>query len=440
VITFYSSTQPTSDFTFPAGTRVATDASTGANQIVFTTSNVVRFLSALEANYYNPNTGYWEVQAQAVAEAGGSSGNIGAYSITKILNSSSPFRVSNNTAFTGGSDQESNTQLASRTLDAFTGNNKGTRNGYEGTIKSQDGVLDSLVVGPGEPLMIRDGGQGGKVDIWTLTTTSAPVQLSPSTNSDLLINWNSSTQSLNDYTLVFPIQPMVVEAQTIVYGTTGPGNPLTNIPLYESRNPAPSGIPYISAGDYHYTLIKSNDLNLANSVLSNDRIVWDPDTLEQLRTYPSGLNVNNTLQLAVFYSYNSTINTLQSVIDQPDNKIITADVLVKSAIKLIIDIQGSVNLLPQYKATSSTKKQTINNVITALTNYINSDLLGQKLEKSDIVQVMHNVAGVDNVVLNSITITRRYDPIYDIAPLTVENITSESNQYFNAGIINIQSV
>jgi len=439
-IIFYSQTQPTSDFTFNAGTRVATDASTGSNQIVFVTTTPVRFLVGLESNYYNPDTNFWEIEATVVAESGGTDGNIGSSAITKILNSNTPFRVTNRVALTGGSDQESNTELASRTLDTFTGNNKGTRDGYEGTVKSEEGVLDALVVGPGDPLMIRDGGQGGKVDIWTYTSTSSPVQLTPDNNDSLLINWDDTEQSLIDYTFIFPNQPMVVEAQTIVYGTTSPSTPLTNIPLFESRDPAPSGIPYINAGQYHYTLVKTNDLNLSNSVEANDRIIWDPDTLEQLRTYPSGINTNNSLELSITYSYNNTVNTLQDIINQPDNKIITADVLVKAAVKVIIDVQTSVQLLPSFKSTSSTETQTIDNVITAVTDYLNSELLGQKIEKSDIVQVVHAVPGVDNVILSSIVITRRFDPIYDTEPLQVENIQAGDNEYFFTGNIDIDSV
>ena len=439
-VIFYSQTQPTSDFTFNAGTRLATDASTGSNQITFTTTNVVRFLSALEANYYNPDTGFWEIEAAAISENGGTDGNVGAFAISKILNTDTPFRISNRVAFNGGTDQESNTELASRTLDAFTGNNKGTKNGYEGTVKSQDGVLDALVVGPGDPLMVRDGGQGGKVDIWTYTSSASPVELTSSTESSLGFTWDNTEQSLIDYTFVFPRQPMVAEAQTIVFGTTFPSSPLTNIALYESRNPAPSGVPYIAAGDYHYTLVKTNDLNQSNSALADDRIIWDSNTLEQLRTYPSGINVNNSLDLSIIYSYNNTINTLQNIIDQPDNKIVTADVLVKDAVKTIIDVQTSVNLLREYKSTSSTETQTINNIITAITDYLNSELLGQKIEKSDIVQVAHGVPGVDNVILNSIIITRRYDSIYDIDPLQVENIQAGANEYFYTGNIQITSV
>ena len=438
-VTFYSVTQPTSDFEIPAGTRVSTQADSTNNQIIFRTTSAVKFIAALEANAYNPDNGYWEIQAPVSAENGGTSGNVGPNSIVSILNFDSPFRVVNNISMTGGSDQESNVNLAARVLDSFTGNNKGTKNGYEGTIRSQAGVLDALVQGPGDPLMVRDGGQGGKVDIWTYFASSTSVQLSPDsdTTPSLLVNWNDSQASLDDYNFILPGQPMVTDAEFTVYGTTGPDNPLTNVILFESRNPAPSGIPYVSAGDYHYTIVKNNNLNNGQSVLAQDKITWNPLTLNQLQSYPSGVNTGNNLQLAITYSFNQTINDLQAIIDDPNNKIITADILVKQAIDLIIDIQMTVSLLPAYLTTNSIIDQTTNNVIAALTNYVNSQSLGSKIEKADLVQVAHNVDGVDNIVLNSITITRRYDPLYDVDPLVVENIQAGANEFFSAGNIKI---
>ena len=71
---------------------------------------------------------------------------------------------------------------------------------------------------------------------------------------------------------------------------------------------------------------------------------------------------------------------------------------------------------------------------------INSSSLAPKLEKSDIVQIIHNVDGVDNVILNSIVITRRENEYYDTEALVVEDIQAEANEYFEAGSINISSV
>jgi uncharacterized phage protein gp47/JayE len=134
------------------------------------------------------------------------------------------------------------------------------------------------------------------------------------------------------------------------------------------------------------------------------------------------------------------VQSLQSIIDSSSNKIITADVLIKDAIEVTIDVQASINLAPEYKQTPNTEQQAINEVVTAITDYINDNKMGTKLEKSDIVQVAHNVTGVDNVILSSVIITRSLNPVYGISPAQVENTSALANQYLSAGTITISSV
>jgi hypothetical protein len=438
-VIFYSTTQPTSDVTIPAGTRVATQVDGANGQLIFVTSTAKSFFAASESNYYNVNTGYWELSVPVRAVNGGANANVGVASITSILNFNSPFNVTNRAVTNGGSDGESNLSLAARVINTFTGNNKGTRNGYQGTIASQPGVLDSLVEGPGDPLMTRDGGQGGKVDIWTLFDGSQASLLNSTNTPELLINWDLSAQSLNEYTLVFPKQPFDTDGECIVFATTGPNDPLNKVKLFEKNSPAPSGIPWVAEGQFHYTLNKQNDLINAQSVDAQDNIKWEADALEQLRIY-SGTNTSNNLQLAVSYYYNQTINNLQGLIDDPNNHIITADVLVKQAVPVYIDIKMAISLDKSYSSTNSIKQQTLNNVLTALNQYINSNSLGQLIEKAYLVDVTLSVKGTSNVILDSIVITTRYDPIYDINPLVVENVQAGANEYFISGNIQLDVV
>ena len=439
-VVFYTPVQPLSDFDIPVGTRVSTTASTNSPQIVFRTVSNVRFIAAFESTYYNPDTGNWEINANVEAEQGGTLGNVGPFTITEILNIDLPFKVINKISATGGTNQESNQDLATRTINSFLGNNVGTKNGYLGTVLSQPNVLDALVQGPGDPLMVRDGGNGGKVDIWTLTSETGSIEQSPANNDSMSFQYIDSEQSLNGYQFNFPLLPVDVDSALLVTATTGPNDPLINVPLYSSENPAPSGIAYINEGEYHYTFNKANDLDTAHSVDANDNIIWNPVTMLNLISYPSGINTVNTMQVDITYSYDGTIQDLQTLIDQPENKIITADVLVKDAIKVTIDVEASIDLEPEYKATPNTETQTVNSIITAVTDYINDFKMGTKLEKSDIVQIIHNVEGVDNVVLNSVQLTRSINPIYGINPTIIENTTAQANEYLSAGDITISSL
>jgi hypothetical protein len=284
--------------------------------------------------------------------------------------------------------------------------------------------------------MVRDGGQGGKVDIWCLTTNLGSTQLTQNTSPTLGFTWNNQAQSLNGYVFNFPLLPVDVNSTLEVVGNTSPNNP-QSVVLYESRNPAPSGIPYINAGDFHYTFNAANDLNTAHSVNANDYIVWNPVTLEQLRTYPSGTNTANTLQLAVTYSYDNAIQQLQNTINQPNNKIITADVLVKSALEVTVDVIASISLFPSYSTTPNTTQNTVNSVITAVTNYINNNKMGTTVQEADIIQTIMNVTGVANVVVSSVTITTNFNPVYGLAPETVTNTSALANQYLVTGNVSI---
>lgn len=127
-------------------------------------------------------TDQYAVEVRVQATSTGNSGNISTYS----LNSTTIAGVSNVTnaaSFQGGSAAESDSAFKRRILGIFSGANTGTTTGYQNTVLSDPDVIDALVVGPGNPLMTRDGtqvftaedgtktitseGTGGKVDIYT---------------------------------------------------------------------------------------------------------------------------------------------------------------------------------------------------------------------------------------------------------------------------------
>jgi hypothetical protein len=301
-VTFYSTSQPTADLEIPVGTRIATSTDSGNSQIVFTVINTVKFIAANESLYYNPVNGYWELDADVQAETAGVSGNVGPYSIIEVLNFDMPFNVQNTASTYGGTDKETNENFAYRILNSFIGNNKGTKNGYTSTVLSQENVLDALVVGPNDDLMTRDGGLGGKVDIWILSNSYSPTEINSDTYSGLSFTWLKESQYLNGFKFNFPILPVDVESAMTVTADVGDANPVTGITIYESRNPAPSGTGYCDKGEYHYTFYKSDDLENAHSYKANDYIIWNSNVIEKLYNYPVS-GVNNKITLNIDYSY-----------------------------------------------------------------------------------------------------------------------------------------
>lgn len=124
----------------------------------------------------------YAVEVSVDATSTGSGGNISRYSLTST---SIPgvSNVTNATSFAGGSPAETDSAFKRRVLGIFSGANTGTETGYRNVVLSDPDVVDAVVVGPGDPLMTRDGtqvyvaedgtrtitseGTGGKVDIYT---------------------------------------------------------------------------------------------------------------------------------------------------------------------------------------------------------------------------------------------------------------------------------
>lgn len=112
----------------------------------------------------------------------GNGGNISRYSLTSTT-IPGVSGVTNPSSFAGGSPAESDSAFKRRILGIFSGSNTGTATGYRDTVLADPDVIDAVVVGPGDPLMTRDGtqvytaedgtqtitseGTGGKVDIYT---------------------------------------------------------------------------------------------------------------------------------------------------------------------------------------------------------------------------------------------------------------------------------
>ena len=93
-------------------------------------------------------------------------------------------RVTNLTSTSGGANNETDDSFRSRILSVFSGANIGTSLGYRNALIGVEGVVDALIVEPGNSLMLRDGtetlelengssrilnsGSGGKVDAYIL--------------------------------------------------------------------------------------------------------------------------------------------------------------------------------------------------------------------------------------------------------------------------------
>lgn len=442
-VVFYTRDLPTQTIKIPKDTSVGTSIADIGKEITFSTRYDLFFNPDNAILYWNPNTSQYEIPVDIIADKGGSASNIGPYTISTIRNANLPLNVTNQVSTTGGGDQESNQAFAVRALNIMLGSNAGTETGYAGLALSQDNILDALIVKPGDDLMLRDNGFGGKVDIWSISTDNSIINLTSANNSNLYVqNWNVGDQYNLGYRYDFPVKPVDPSSNITLTASTSPNGSLQDVILYEYNKPASQNVTYINptGGRYHYTVHLADDFDTGHSIYSNDWIEWNPNEMDYLRQFNSGTGTaytGNTLNVSISYSYDDGVNSFQGILDSSDQKILTADVLAKQAIKILIDVYMEIQLTPDASSTPTTAEVTRQNVITALIASINNTTLGSTLQESDLVQIAHNVTGVDNVILNSIKITKTRPILYNVDTEPIVDDSALENQYFASNNISV---
>jgi len=178
------------DIPIPSGSQV-----TAKNGVTYNTVGNYIFQSSAKAKYSATANrlkrslqiaGNNDIYAMEVPVQASRPGTVGNVSSLQILsnNLQSEVKVVNLSSMSGGTNQESDNVFRTRIASVFSGSNTGTSLGYRNAALTVSGVLDALVVEPGNSLMLRDGtetikvndgtyrilnsGTGGKVDIYIL--------------------------------------------------------------------------------------------------------------------------------------------------------------------------------------------------------------------------------------------------------------------------------
>jgi phage-related baseplate assembly protein len=92
-------------------------------------------------------------------------------------------------------------------------------------------------------------------------------------------------------------------------------------------------------------------------------------------------------------TYNSTVAEIQKVLDREENKILGLDIMVREAWPLNFSISCSLTYLPGYSPTTVQQ-----DVKKTLYSYVKNLPLGSKVNRSDIINVIEDVSGVDAVI------------------------------------------
>ena len=266
----------------------------------------------------------------------------GASQISQVRNSIPGIEgVTNKDPVTGGRDEETDRELADRIKTALSANNIGTISGYRNLILSLFDVKDTSIVGAGDPFMLRDAGDGGSIDAYV----TDPI---PLTINELATALNFVPSGPN-FAFSPSRQPLINDTATIL--------PAINV------------------------VSINKDLGaFAGSIKARDTITFDADLTGQTITY----------------QVNTLVKTVNDFVQDPKQKIVGADILVKEAQFVLVDIIITIQVLPEFVSARDAVRDNVQNAITQFIAALN---IGKNLEQSDIVQVITNVAGVDRVNL-----------------------------------------
>lgn len=340
-VTFQARTLPSYPISLPINTIIQTPPAQDGTIVTYLTSvNSVFDSTAV----FNTLTGFYEVNVAVIAQNTGTANNVGVNTLTIMPNRITGISgVTNKQAVNNATDQDTNDTLATNILAKTAGVNIGTVTGYKNLITDNFGSQISGVdlAGPFDSDNLRvQFGNEVDIPVISVNATSFTTVL---TTSGAPITYFTTTRP-------------VLSVSSIV-GTTNGLNYTANVNY---------GFTHDTSGVFGY------------SSLSFDGLCWFPGQLPG-----PGLN------LSVQGTYDKTVNDIQNFLNDPTRSYVTGDLLVKTAQKVLINMNINVSSLSGYDRTKLTQ-DIINAITTALAAYT----LGQDVLQDDIIEIIDNVSGV----------------------------------------------
>jgi uncharacterized phage protein gp47/JayE len=361
-IKFYMNIARAYPVTIPLGTRVATQPTlTNNQQISFLTTQAVTI-----------SAGAMYALIPIEADESGVLGNVGSNTITIPIDPTDVDGITNPIATTGGVDQETNENYAQRLITVFKSRNIATTTGIKEVVLARSEVIDVYVADVGNPVMVRDSGLGGKVDVYVQSEAGF---------SGLVEN-ESYVYTGVDYILLN--QPVISIAQVLVNDIAIPAVDYALVP---------------DTGIYSKSTRATDSLHIISGASPSDVI-------------------------KVTYAYNKLFNDLQELMDDDSYHVAGIDILIRSAVETLIDVTCTVEIQLGYIFADIKAS-----IADQLTNYIENQNIGSRIVYGDVLNIIHDTAGVIDML-----------PISRLSRST-ENTNSTiqllGNEYPRAGTITI---
>jgi len=329
------------------------------------------------------------VDVPVVAVVAGSSGNVLAGQI-QVNTSNVPNidQVNNIAAMSGGQDIETDTTLRARVALILKGTNAGTENSYKSVLlNNTTAIVTSVsVVGPGEPLMTRDSGVGGKVDIYF------KGNLNPTSFSETFTFNNPNP---------YVFSPGVYDPPDFPTQRSQPVDSITQVLDLDTMTVLTPGV--------DYTLVKDTTI-FGGSDRAQDYISF------------TNAPARNGHNFQVTFLADKTVGDLRALIEA--YRPITADVLIKEGIIQNVDARIQPFYAPGISVAAAQAA-----MLAVLQAYVDGLPLGGTLYVTEALRQMAeaNVNGL-KVVLGFNTATAIYPTG---TPSSLATLSVQKNTYFN---------
>lgn len=444
IVTFSRSAPATADIIIPAGTNVMVPTSGINPQVTFITTSTIIL-----------PTGASSVDVPVQCTDVGTQGNVPAGAINAFSNNADISAVSNAAATTGGAPPELDADLRLRFKNTVFRNVSGTRDQFLGLALATAFANKANVLGPQDTYTeyLQIPSTGSAVSIISYSKYTYPFNY-------YLTNGNIGNETFYnsggiDYTLTTSVPPVVTvnnltnipvgtvvlleHAYCSVNSRNDPANNILNyVDVYVNGDDAQTATDTLQFGSTTFSSSSSsanynqNWIRVVNNsypVVGNylTEFLWQPvDTVPSVITINNqnfylgvdywqvrdtsiqkgsknardgiewNANVANTVTSTTQFTVTYTFNELPSVLNElmEEYKQTTSDILVHAATERYF----IVNLITMYSP-GFAQDAVDSDISTALTSYFQNLSFGSIVQISDILELVHEVSGVDNVRL-----------------------------------------
>jgi uncharacterized phage protein gp47/JayE len=176
-----------------------------------------------------------------------------------------------------------------------------------------------------------------------------------------------------------------------------------------------------------------NSINKVFGFENSNKVIQGSIKIDSLNQPNSGSNYyvdysytapKENERITINYEYNKLIVDATEAIE--DKRPITSDILVKGASKKAIDVSASVVVLSSFQDKTETVQQ---DVVDKISSALSSTELGTTIDKSDIINSIYDVAGVDRVRITKFNLENTTG--------IKESIIAQKNEYISPGTIEV---